>query len=136
ELRINLIENPVNTYLRFGLHYDGLYKSGILSNLTHKRLLFKNDVISADIVLGDNFRYNLDYYIDNGFYWSLGFRSRVNSFNQNIETDFNNGELAEELGLNSINIDFIDVSNQVYIQTLFLQKFIIGGVIELKHLRI
>jgi NTE family protein len=136
ELRLNLIENPVRTYLKFGLHYDGLYKSGILTNLTHKRLLFKNDVISADIILGDNFRYNLDYYIDNGFYWSLGFRSRYNRFNRNIATDFSNGELVDQLGLNSINIDFSDVSNQLYVQTLFIQKFIIGAGVELKHLKL
>lgn len=136
ELRVNLIENPVRTNLKFGLHYDGLYKSGILTNLTHKRLFFKNDVVSADIILGDNFRYNLDYYIDNGFYWSLGFRSRYNRFNRNIQTDFKDGELAGELGLNSINIDFSDVSNQIYVQTLFIQKFVIGAGVELKHLQI
>lgn len=136
ELRLNLSENPIRTYLKFGLHYDGLYKSGILMNVTQKRILFKNDVVSADVVLGDNFRYNLDYYVDNGFYFSFGFRSRYNSFNRNIGTDFNNGEVLDQLGLNTININFSDLSQQAYVQTIFMQKFMIGAGLEWKHLKI
>lgn len=136
EIKLNLAENPSRAMLRFGLHYDGLYKSGVLTNLTYRRMLFKNDVISADVALGDNFRYNIDYYVDNGFYFSFGFRSRFNRFNRNINTDFSNGELLEDLGLNSVNIDFLDLSNQVYVQTLFMQKFIIGAGLEMKHLQI
>jgi NTE family protein len=30
------------------------------------------------------------------------------------------------LGVNSINVDFSDVTNQVYFQSLFVQKFLIG----------
>jgi NTE family protein len=136
ELKLSLIENPVRTFLKFGIHYDGLYKSGILTNFTHKRLIFKNDVISADVILGDNFRYNLDYYVDNGFYWSFGFRSRLNQFNRNIATDFSNGALLQQLGLHSINIDFTDITNQAYVQSLFMQKFMIGAGIEHKYLQI
>jgi NTE family protein len=32
------------------------------------------------------------------------------------------------LGVNSINVDFSDVTNQVYFQSLFVQKFLIGGL--------
>ena len=64
-----------------------------------------DDVVGLDVVLGDNVRYNFDYYIDNGFYWSFGFKSRYNTFNKNVTTDFQNGELLTQLGLNSINID-------------------------------
>lgn len=136
ELKLNLVENPIRTYLKFGLHYDGLYKSGILMNVTTKRVLFKNDVVSADVVLGDNFRYNLDYYVDNGFYFSFGFRSRYNSFSRNVGTDFSNGAILDSLGLNTLNINFSDLSHQVYVQTLFMQKFMIGVGAEWKHLKI
>ncbi|NUY81294.1 patatin-like phospholipase family protein [Flavobacterium sp. MAH-1] len=136
ELRLHLVENPIRTYLKFGLHYDGLYKSGILMNVTTKRVLFKNDVVSADVILGDNFRYNFDYYVDNGFYFSFGLRSRYNSFNRNVGTDFSNGALLDSLGLNTLNINFSDLSHQAYIQTLFIQKFMIGAGLEWKHLKI
>lgn len=136
DLKISLTENAVKTYLKFGVHYDGLYKTGVLTNLTHKKMLFKNDVISLDVVLGDNFRYNLDYYIDNGFYFSFGFKSRYNRFNRNVATDFSDGELLNQLGLKTININFSDFSNQAYVQTVFAQKFLTGAGVELKRLKI
>ncbi|PWA04291.1 patatin-like phospholipase family protein [Flavobacterium psychrotolerans] len=136
DLVLNLTENPTTMFLKFGLHYDGLYKSGILINLTKKKTVVKNDIMSLDVVLGDNIRYNLDYYIDNGFYWSFGIKSRLNKFNRNVATDFNNGELIKQLGIETINLDFSDFSNQVYAQTLFVQKFLLGAGAELKFLKI
>lgn len=136
ELKLHLTENPTTTFLKFGLHYDGLYKSAVLLNLTQKKSLFKNDVLSFDLALGDNIRYNLDYYIDNGFYWSFGVKSRYNAFNRNVTTDFKDGELLASLGLNSINIDFQDWTNQAYFQTVFIEKFQIGAGIEHKYIKI
>lgn len=135
-LEIKLKENPINRYLKFGLHYDGLYKSAILVNLTQKKLLKRNDVASLDVVLGDNFRYMFNYYIDNGFHISYGFRSSLNSFNRNLGTDFKDGALLGELGLSSVNIDYTDITNQVYFQTIFRQRFMIAAGAELKHLKI
>lgn len=136
ELKLNLTENHTKTFLKFGLHYDGLYKSALLTNITQKKSLFKNDVVSLDLGLGDNIRYNLDYYIDNGFYWSFGLKSRYNKFNRNVSTDFRDGVILGQLGLNSINIDFSDFTNQAYMQTVFMQKFLIGGGVELKNIKI
>lgn len=135
-LVLDLTENSSKTVLKFGLHYDGLYKSGFLINLSEKRTFVKNDITSIDLILGDNIRYNFDYYIDNGFYWSFGFKSRLNKFNKNIPNDFNNGELLDKLGIKSINIDFADFTNQIYAQTIYAQKFLIGGGVESKLLDI
>jgi NTE family protein len=136
ELYVNLTENPVKTYLRFGLHYDELFKSAVLTNFTQKKILFKNDVASLDLIIGDNFRYNLDYYIDNGFYFSFGLKSRFHRFNRNIGIDFSDGAILAESGLNTVNIDFSDLTHQAYVQTIFVQKFMIGAGVELKHLKI
>ena len=136
ELNLTLTESKNKTFLKFGLHYDGLYKSAALVNITQKKSIFRNDVLSLDLGLGDNFRYNLDYYIDNGFYFSFGFKSRFNQFNKNITTDFANGSLFSQFNINSINIDYSDLTNQAYLQTVFAQKFLIGGGLELKHIKI
>jgi NTE family protein len=135
-LSLKLTENPVNRYLKFGLHYDGLYKSGVLVNLTQKKLLKRNDVASLDVILGDNFRYMFNYYIDNGFHISYGLRSALNNFNRNLPADLNTGELGGQLGISSVNVDFTDHTQQAYIQTIFAQKFMLGGGLELKHLKI
>jgi len=136
DLIVNLTENANRTFLKFSLHYDGLYKSAVLVNFTQKKLLFKNDVLSLDVGLGDNFRYNLDYYVDNGYHFSFGYKSRFNQFNRNVATDFNNGALFEQLGISSINFDFSDLTNQAYLQTIFVQKFLVGAGVELKHIKI
>ena len=135
-LVLQLRENKNNAFLKFGLHYDGLYKSAVLVNYTKRKLLAKNDVFSVDVILGDNFRYNFDYYIDNGFYWSFGFNSKMISFNKNISTDFDNGNIFGDLGINSVNVDFFDISNQAYVQTIFAQKFSTGIGLEYKHLKL
>lgn len=134
DLNINLKENPIKTYLKFGLHYDNLFKSGVLINLTRKKTLFKNDIASLDLVLGDNIRYNLDYYIENGFNLSFGFKSHFNQFNRNVSKEISSLELSP--GINTFNVDFSDMTNQAYFQSLFVQKFLIGGGVELKFLKI
>jgi NTE family protein len=135
DLKLNLVESSNRTYLKFGLHYDEMFKSGVLVNLTQKKTFSKNDIASLDIVLGDNVRYNLDYYIDNGFYWSFGFKSQYNQFNRNIAKEISNLDLGIS-GLNAINIDFTDFTNQAYFQTIFAQKFLIGTGLEFKLLNI
>jgi NTE family protein len=135
DLNLTLKENPTKTYLKFGLHYDGLYKSAILVNLTHRKTLFKNDITSLDVILGDNFRYNLDYYIENGFNISFGFKSRLTQFNRNITQELSS-PLLKNTDPNSVNVDFLDINNQAYFQTLFVQKFLIGGGVEYKYLKI
>jgi NTE family protein len=136
DLNIILKESPQKTFLKFGLHYDGLYKSGILVNLTQKKTFLRNDVASLDVVLGDNFRYNFDYYIDNGFHWSFGLKSNYNLFTRNVTTDFKNGLLLSQMGIKAINIDYSDFSNQAYVQTVSLQKFLLGIGLEYKMLKI
>jgi NTE family protein len=123
-LRGNIRESKTTTFLKLAAHYDDLYKSAILANITKKRLLFNNDIASLDLVLGDNSRYNFDYFIDKGFYISLGVNSRYNQFSKNI----NSGLILEEASpllanLNKVDVKLQDFTNQVYIQTLFRKDF-------------
>ncbi|NRT14300.1 NTE family protein [Flavobacterium sp. 28A] len=134
-LSLQLKENQTKSFLKFGLHYDGLFKSGILINLTRKKTFFKNDIASLDVVLGDNFRYNFDYYIENGYNLSFGFKSTLNQFNRNVVSQLGGLDLAD-VSVNNINVDFLDVTSQFYFQSLFVQKFLIGGGLEYKYLKI
>lgn len=133
DLVLTLTESPIKTNLKFALHYDGLYKSAVLVNITNKKTFFKNDFLSADLALGDNVRYYFDYYIDNGFQLSYGFKSRLNQFNKNVPVSVITYNIN---GINSINIDYLNLTNQVYIQSLFAQKFLIGVGAEFEYLDI
>lgn len=120
DLYTELRETKKTTALKFGLHYDGLYKSALLANITKKRLLFKNDVASLDLIAGDNVRYNFDYYIDKGFYWSVGLRSRYNEFDKNISASaLLSPEQLLTVGVNKIDTKVTDITNQIFVQTQF-----------------
>lgn len=136
-LAIQLEESSNKTSLKFSLHYDDLYKSGALINLTRRSTFFTNDVASLDVVLGDNFRYNFQYYIDKGYYWSVGVKSRYNSFFKGVAFDFaqDNAGLLD-LGINKIEIDYQDYTNQIYVETFFQQIFSFGMGVEHKYLKI
>jgi len=136
DLILNFTENPVKTYLKFGLHYDGLYKSAVLANITNKKTLFKNDIASFDLIIGDNMRYNLDYYIDNGYNLSVGFKSQLNQFNKNVTKEISSLSVDPLANVNSINIDFLDLTNQLYFQSIFAQKFLLGLGLEYKYINI
>lgn len=136
EFILSLKESKNSTFLKFGLHYDGLVKSAALVNITQKKSLFRNDVMSLDLGIGDNFRYNLDYYIDNGFYFSFGFKSYFNQFDKNVSNDFNDGLLFKQLGINSLNLDYADWTNAAYLQTIFAEKFLVGAGLEFKYIKI
>lgn len=134
-LNIDLKENNVNTFLKFGIRYDDFLKSAALINITQKKIVSKNDLLSLDIILGDNFRYDLNYLIDNGFYWSLGINSSFITFNRNVSTELSTS-LFNNINLKTINLDYSSFSNQAFIQTLFSKRFTIGGGIEWQHLKI
>lgn len=137
DLYINVKESPIRTYLKLGVHYDNLYKSAALINITRKQVLFKNDVVSFDFIVGDNIRYNFDYYIDKGFYWSIGVSSRYNQFEKNIpaSTLLTDEELTD-FNVNKIDIELNDLTNQFYLQTLFRKDFSLTLGAEHKRLKI
>ena len=123
KLELTVKEEKIQSYLRLGLHYDLLYKSAVLLNYNHKKLLFQNDELSVDFGIGDKIRYNLEYFVDNGFLTSYGFSTRYNSFNSDFIYD---------TGL--INGKYSDFSSSLYFQTTFDKKFAIGIGAEHKNI--
>jgi NTE family protein len=137
ELVLNVKESENKMLLRFALHYDDLYQTAALINVTKKSLLFDNDILSVDVALGDNIRYNLDYYIDKGFYWSTGLKAHYTNFRKAIDFNFIGrfGEIPD-LGINTIDVDYTDYNMQVYAETLLRQTFSVGLGAEYKRLSI
>ena len=133
EIIISLVELSNKPTLEVGVHYDALYESSILARYKQVGVFINNDVFSFDAILGDKLRYNLNYFVDNGFYFSYGFRSRYNRFSAN--TAFNN-RVPNSPVVNSVNIKYIDFTNQVFVQTTFDRKFALGVGLEHKKLNI
>ncbi|PQB05608.1 patatin-like phospholipase family protein [Aureitalea marina] len=135
-VHFDLVESGSRTLLRAGVHYDDLFKSAALVNITHKRLITNNDVVALDLILGDNIRYNFEYYIDKGYYWSVGLSSAYNFFAKNVATDFVQSDLnnvAVEIAggpeLNKIDFEYGDLTNRLFVQTVFQRIYLLelGG---------
>jgi len=127
-IKFNLIESESKTQLRLGAHYDGLFKTALLVNITTKRLITNNDIASFDFIIGDKIRYNFDYFIDKGYYWSIGLKSFYTNFDENVPLDFVfPGEIPPtNSAINQISFDYGHLTNQVYLQTFFKRKFLLG----------
>lgn len=138
-IQFDLRENKSRTLLRLGAHYDDLFKSAALINITRKRLFTNNDIASLDLVVGDFLRYNFNYYIDKGYYWSVGFQSEYNYFEQEVPLDFITPELPIAQvgggGVNELFLKYGDLSNRLYVETIFRRTFKLGTGIEHKWLR-
>jgi len=120
DMYLTLKESSITTFIKFGVHYDDLYKTAALVNFTKKQLLIKNDVLSFDFIVGDNIRYNFDYYIDKGFYWSIGLKSKYSQFKKIIPASaLLTDEEMESINVNKLDVEFKDLTNQFYLQTLF-----------------
>lgn len=136
-LLLHLRENNSKMLLRIGAHYDDLYNAAALVNFTRKRLFTNNDIASLDLIIGDNLRYNFNYYIDKGFYWSVGFNSSYNYFEKNVDLDYVSFDRSTEgaVQLNKILLKYSDFTNQLYIETLFKRIFTFGVGLEHKYIR-
>lgn len=113
-LKLDVTEDDTRFFLKFGLHYDEVFKTGLLLNATAKRLLFRNSTISLDIIVGDNPRYYLNYFIDNGFIpgfgvYASGMTLELNDVQSNIFERWN------------------WFRNEAFIQSVWRDKYAIGG---------
>ncbi|KFE99411.1 patatin [Chryseobacterium formosense] len=116
-LKLYVTEDEARHFLKVGLHYDEIFKTGLLLNYSAKRLLFKNSNLSLDVVVGDKPRYYLNYFIDNGYIPGFGIYSSGMSFDLR--------------GNDNISIDKWQwLRNEAYIQSVWKDKFAIGAGIS------
>jgi len=138
KVEFEIIENDERSLVQFGAHYDDLYKTGILVNFTTKHLFFKNDFISADIVVGDNIRYNLDYFYDNGFNWSFGVTTRYNTFKADIASNILPVVKSQDTISNSLNVPvkYIDFTTRLFLQSTIKDRWAFRVGLEHKFLNV
>ncbi len=118
--------------LRVGLHYDNVYKSNLLVNLTLINLGLNNSTFSSNLILGDGFRYNINYLVDMGTMPDIGFNSRL---------DFN--EVPSEMQVlfpgdstfrrARFNFDYTDFSNELYYRIFSSNRYSAGLAAEGKY---
>lgn len=120
-LKLSTTEIDNQYMLKFGLHYDEIFKTGLLMNTTIKRFLLKNSILSLDIIVGGNTpRYYFNYFVDNGYIPGFGLYSSGMSF----ELKNNDGDTYETWRW---------LRNEAYIQSIWRDKFAIGGGLSVDY---
>lgn len=132
----NIEESDMSSSISLSGHYDNLYKTGILINYKTHNLFTNNDVLSTDLVLGDNVRYNINYFIENGFHWNFGFRTRYVKIVDDITIE-GGAFVNDNITTNSekIELNYNDFTTQLYIQSTYNQKYISELGIEHKYIK-
>ncbi len=116
-LKITTEEDNTRVFLKFGLHYDEVFKTGLLLNFTMKRLLFRNAILSLDGVLGDSPRYYFNYFVDNGYIPGFG----LYASGMNLELKNGDSNTYEERHW---------YHNEAFIQSIWRDRYAIGGGIS------
>lgn len=112
-LKLNVTEDDTRFFLKFGLHYDEIFKTGLLLNATAKRLLFRNSTVSLDVVVGDQPRYYFNYFIDNGYIPGLG----VYASGMSLDLKDDSGNIYEKWSW---------FRNEVFLQSIWRDKYAVG----------
>ena len=116
-LKLIVTEDDTRFFLKFGLHYDEIFKTGLLLNATAKRLLFRNSTVSFDVIVGDKPRYYLNYFIDNGYIPGFG----VYTSGMSLDLKDIAGNTTEEWNW---------FRNEAFIQSVWRDRYAIGGGIS------
>ena len=116
-LKLNVTEDDTRFFLKFGLHYDEIFKTGLLLNATAKRLLFRNSTVSLDLVVGDQPRFYFNYFIDNGYIPGLG----VYASGMSLDLKDDAGNIYEKWNW---------FRNEIYLQSIWRDKYAIGAGIS------
>ena len=116
-LKLDVTEDDTRFFLKFGLHYDEVFKTGLLLNATAKRLLFQNSTVSLDLIVGDQTRYYFNYFIDNGYIPGFGIYASGMSLDlKNID-----GNIYDKWNW---------FRNEAFLQSIWKDKYAIGGGIS------
>lgn len=113
-LKLDVVEDEARLFLKFGLHYDEVFKTGLLVNFTAKRILFRNSTTSLDLVLGDYPRYIFNYFVDNGYIPGFGLYASGTQFEFNPQ-------------FNSVSERWDWIRNEAFIQSIWKDRFAVGG---------
>jgi len=113
-LKLEVEEDNTRVFLKFGLHYDEVFHTGLLLNATIKRLFFRNAIFSFDGIIGDSPRYYLNYFVDNGYIPGFG----IYASGMNIALKNKQSNIYDERNW---------FRNEIYIQSVWKDRYAIGG---------
>ncbi len=120
--------------LRLSLHFDNVYKSSLLLNLTFRNLLFKNSVTAFDCIIGDKIRYNLHYLADIGRWPAFGFNSRFVRTDLFVDLPVQ-ADVGGAFSLQNLLFNLTNSIQEVYLNLASDNRFATGVAAELQFFK-
>ena len=121
--------------VRLGLHYDQVYRSNFLLNLTRNDVLVDNSFVSLDIIGGNRFRFNLDYRINRLDGSAFGMRARRHYADVDFELEQPMRTPANGLTFDQADFRFSDLSAELYWDVRQTTNSFTGVAAEFKYYR-
>ena len=131
---IELKENKNLSKIQLGGHFDDLFKAGVLVNFSSRQLVLGNDIFSADAIIGENLRYNVNYFVDNGINLSTKIQSMYQSFDYN--TDFSEDFSTFSPDVNYKNLSYKNFTNKINFQFVYRDNYAIGIGAKHQYIRV
>ena len=131
-MEMTLTEAPeFGQRLRLGLHYDQVYRSNLLLNLTLNDLVTDNTITSIDVIGGSQFRFNADFRVRRINGMAFGLRARRHYADVAFELD---QPMAAPRGLvfDRVDFRFSDLRAEAYWDVRQTSNSITGLASELK----
>lgn len=134
DLYVRVREKPGSgSSLRMGLHYDNVYKSGLVLNGTFRDVPFKNSIASLDLVIGDKLRYEAHYFVGSGRGPGAGINSRLNMVD--LSVDLPKVDVGGNISVEKLLFGLTDFTNEAYVNLLSNNMFALGLAAELKYFK-
>jgi len=84
-LVMDVVADTVRQKFKTAVHYSPLHHLEILGGLTGKKIFSAHDVFDVELIAGSQFRYNLNYLIDNGYHLGFGFYSGLQQWKKIVD---------------------------------------------------
>jgi len=129
---LNKLDVKIGDSITFSQFNEGINRL----SATEKFNAIQYKFLPEDKGNGDNVRYKINYFVDNGFHWNFGFRTRYVNVVDDITIlggSFQNDNIVTNS--EKIQLNYNDFTTQFYAQTTFNQKFITGLGLEHKYIK-
>jgi len=116
---IDVKEKPVNEFLKIGIHYDKLYGTGALINLTIRNRILKGSTFMAEVVISEAPRINVLLFKDNANWPGFLIQSTFMQYDVPVPTS-----ILEKEGEMAFQGSVIDVNSNDWTTSFMAQKTI------------
>ncbi len=132
-LVMDMVADTVRQKFKTAFHYSPLHRLEVLTGITAKKVLGNHDVFDLELIAGSQFRYNLNYLIDNGFHLGFGLYSGLHQWNKIVDYKLMFPAM-ENPSFNTMDLQVALWTNQLFFQGIVSTNINFRAGIEHRHI--